>query len=43
MLPNSFYSDPHISWREPVALTDPEFFTSSKLGDIYLSIDSQRL
>lgn len=36
MLPNSFYSDRQLSWRELVALTDLEFFTSSKLGDIYL-------
>jgi aldose sugar dehydrogenase len=31
--PGSNYSDPLLSWREPVALTDMEFFSSSKLGD----------
>ena len=35
-LPNSFYSDPQLSWREPVALTDIEFLNSSKLGEQYL-------
>ncbi|HYY71141.1 MAG TPA: PQQ-dependent sugar dehydrogenase, partial [Nitrososphaeraceae archaeon] len=34
-LPNSFYSDPQLSWREPVALTDIEFLNSSKLGEQY--------
>jgi aldose sugar dehydrogenase len=36
VLPNSFYSDPQLSWREPVALTDIEFINSSKLGEQYL-------
>jgi aldose sugar dehydrogenase len=31
----SNYSDPELSWRDPVGLTDIEFFTSSKLGDKY--------
>ncbi len=35
-LPNSFYSDPQLSWREPVALTDIKFLNSSKLGEQYL-------
>jgi aldose sugar dehydrogenase len=35
-LPNSFYSDPQLSWKEPVALTDIEFLNSSKLGEQYL-------
>jgi aldose sugar dehydrogenase len=33
--PGSNYSDPVLSWRDPVAPTDLEFFTSSKLGDKY--------
>ena len=33
--PGSNYSDPLLSWRDPVAPTDIEFFTSSKLGDNY--------
>ena len=31
----SNYSDPLFSWRQPVAPTDIEFFTSSKLGPKY--------
>jgi aldose sugar dehydrogenase len=31
----SNYSDPMLSWREPIAPTDIEFFTSSKLGNKY--------
>ena len=37
ILPNSFYSDPQLSWKDPVALTDIEFINSSKLGKIYLN------
>jgi glucose/arabinose dehydrogenase len=33
--PGSNYSDPMFNWREPVGLTDLEFFTSAKLGDKY--------
>jgi aldose sugar dehydrogenase len=33
--PGSNYSNPVLSWRDPVAPTDIEFFTSSKLGDKY--------
>jgi glucose/arabinose dehydrogenase len=33
--PGSNFSDPLFSWRDPVALSDIEFFSSSKLGDKY--------
>jgi len=36
VLPNSFYSDPQLSWRESVALTDIAFINSSQLGEQYL-------
>ncbi|HSF00807.1 MAG TPA: PQQ-dependent sugar dehydrogenase [Nitrososphaeraceae archaeon] len=36
VIPNSFYSDPQLSWKDPVALTDIEFLNSSKLGQQYL-------
>lgn len=36
VIPNSFYSDPQLSWRDTVALTDIEFLNSSKLGQQYL-------
>lgn len=33
--PGSHYADPLFSWRDPVAPTDLEFFSSSRLGDEY--------
>jgi glucose/arabinose dehydrogenase len=33
--PGSNYSDPLFNWRDPVGLTDIEFFTSSMLGGKY--------
>ena len=36
VIPNSSYSDPQLSWKDPVALTDIEFLNSSKLGQQYL-------
>jgi len=36
VMPNSFYADPQLSWKDPVALTDIEFLNSSKLGQQYL-------
>jgi glucose/arabinose dehydrogenase len=33
--PGSHYADPVFSWEDPVAPTDIEFFSSSKLGDRY--------
>ena len=38
ILPNSLYSDPQLSWKDPVALTDIEFINSSKLGEKYLNM-----
>ena len=38
ILPDSLYSDPQLSWKDPVALTDIEFITSSKLGEKYLNM-----
>ena len=34
-LKGSHYKDPILSWRRPVALTDAEFFNSSKFGERY--------
>ncbi|HJU59880.1 MAG TPA: PQQ-dependent sugar dehydrogenase [Nitrososphaeraceae archaeon] len=36
VIPNSFYSDPQLSWKDSVGLTDIEFLNSSKLGEQYL-------
>lgn len=36
VISNSSYSDPQLSWKDPVALTDIEFLNSSKLGQQYL-------
>ena len=33
--PNSNYSDPEISWLEPIAVTDLEFINSTNLGPDY--------
>jgi glucose/arabinose dehydrogenase len=33
--PNSNYSDPEISWLEPIAITDIEFINSTNLGPEY--------
>ena len=33
--PNSNYSDPEISWLEPIAVTDIEFINSTSLGPDY--------
>jgi aldose sugar dehydrogenase len=33
--PNSNYSDPEISWLEPIAITDIEFINSNNLGPDY--------
>lgn len=33
--PNSNYSDPEISWLEPIAITDIEFINSTNLGPDY--------
>ena len=33
--PRSHYADPPFSWVEPVAPTDIEFFSSSRLGERY--------
>ena len=33
--PNSNYSDPEISWLEPIAITDLEFVNSTNLGPEY--------
>jgi glucose/arabinose dehydrogenase len=33
--PNSYYSDPLISWQVPVAVTDIEFINTTQLGPTY--------